>query len=166
LNRQDFDVTNYSFTYDAAFPAAVSSARFPNDLHWSKYPAPANASPATPGGVFLPGYGPPLLYNSPNTSGAIGGNPDVTPFLTGQIVPPDPNEAGWKDTVKMYPNQVTRIVVRWAPLTVPVKRVRAGENLYPFDPTCGPGYVWHCHILDHEDNEMMRPYIPVQHKKS
>jgi hypothetical protein len=25
----------------------------------------------------------------------------------------------------------------------------------------GPGYVWHCHIIDHEDNEMMRPYVPV-----
>ncbi|MFW9876806.1 MAG: multicopper oxidase domain-containing protein, partial [Candidatus Thorarchaeota archaeon] len=25
----------------------------------------------------------------------------------------------------------------------------------------GPGYVWHCHILDHEDNEMMRPYLVV-----
>jgi FtsP/CotA-like multicopper oxidase with cupredoxin domain len=34
----------------------------------------------------------------------------------------------------------------------------AGINLYPFDPTEGPGYVWHCHIIDHEDNEMMRPY--------
>jgi hypothetical protein len=45
----------------------------------------------------------------------------------------------------------------------------AGQNLYPFDPTAvmgvandgfgfpgGPGYVWHCHIVDHEDNEMMR----------
>lgn len=31
-------------------------------------------------------------------------------------------------------------------------------NLFPFDPTTEPGYVWHCHILDHEDNEMMRPY--------
>jgi FtsP/CotA-like multicopper oxidase with cupredoxin domain len=26
----------------------------------------------------------------------------------------------------------------------------------------GPGYVWHCHILEHEDNEMMRPYIVVK----
>ncbi|HEY4384431.1 MAG TPA: hypothetical protein VGN34_08165 [Ktedonobacteraceae bacterium] len=43
-------------------------------------------------------------------------------------------------------------------LPVSVKRVRAGKNLYPFDPTCGPGYVWHCHILDYGDNEMMRPY--------
>jgi hypothetical protein len=32
-----------------------------------------------------------------------------------------------------------------------------GVNPFPFDPTAGPGYVWHCHILDHEDNDMMRP---------
>jgi FtsP/CotA-like multicopper oxidase with cupredoxin domain len=29
---------------------------------------------------------------------------------------------------------------------------------YPFEPNGGHGYVWHCHIIDHEDNEMMRPY--------
>ncbi len=28
---------------------------------------------------------------------------------------------------------------------------------FPFDPNGGHGYVWHCHIVDHEDNEMMRP---------
>jgi FtsP/CotA-like multicopper oxidase with cupredoxin domain len=33
-----------------------------------------------------------------------------------------------------------------------------GVNLFGFDPTGAPGYVWHCHIIDHEDNEMMRPY--------
>jgi spore coat protein A, manganese oxidase len=52
--------------------------------------------------------------------------------------PPDPNEAGWKDTVQAHSRMVTRIIV-------------------PF--TGFPGrYVWHCHILEHEDNEMMRPY--------
>jgi len=28
---------------------------------------------------------------------------------------------------------------------------------FPFDPNGGHGFVWHCHIIDHEDNEMMRP---------
>jgi FtsP/CotA-like multicopper oxidase with cupredoxin domain len=37
--------------------------------------------------------------------------------------------------------------------------VVAGQDLFSFDPTTPPGYVWHCHILDHEDNEMMRPYL-------
>lgn len=52
--------------------------------------------------------------------------------------PPDPNEAGWKDTVRAHPKMVTRIIV-------------------PFEGFPGR-YVWHCHILEHEDNEMMRPY--------
>jgi len=30
--------------------------------------------------------------------------------------------------------------------------------LFSFNPALGPGYVWHCHIVDHEDNEMMRPF--------
>jgi spore coat protein A, manganese oxidase len=51
---------------------------------------------------------------------------------------PDPNEAGWKDTVQAHSRMVTRIIV-------------------PFEGFTGR-YVWHCHILEHEDNEMMRPY--------
>jgi FtsP/CotA-like multicopper oxidase with cupredoxin domain len=51
--------------------------------------------------------------------------------------PPEPWETGYKDTVIAYPGQVTRI--------------RAQFNT--------PGqFVWHCHIVEHEDNEMMRPY--------
>jgi FtsP/CotA-like multicopper oxidase with cupredoxin domain len=73
-------------------------------------------------------------------------------------IKPDDNELGWKDTIRMNPNQVTRIRVRFAPQDVPSGCVVQGENLFPFDPTTEPGYVWHCHILDHEDNEMMRPY--------
>ena len=88
--------------------------------------------------------------------------------------PPDPNEAGWKDTVRMNPGEVTRIVSRWAPQHVPVGGVAPGQNLFSFDPAAGmgttdssgfpggPGYVWHCHILDHEDNEMMRPYRVIR----
>jgi FtsP/CotA-like multicopper oxidase with cupredoxin domain len=52
-------------------------------------------------------------------------------------IPPEPWESGFKDTVTAYPGQVTRI--------------RAQFNT--------PGqFVWHCHIVEHEDNEMMRPY--------
>jgi FtsP/CotA-like multicopper oxidase with cupredoxin domain len=83
----------------------------------------------------------------------------VEPFLSSDgPIKPDDNELGWKDTVRMNPNQVTRIRVRFAPQDVPSGGVKPGENLFPFDPTTEPGYVWHCHILDHEDNEMMRPY--------
>ena len=67
---------------------------------------------------------------------------------------PAPYEFGWKDTVRCPPNQVTRIVVRWP---------RADE--IGFDPDVVftglngeklQGYVWHCHLTDHEDNEMMQ----------
>jgi hypothetical protein len=88
----------------------------------------------------------------------------VEPYLKGEPIWPDANESGWKDTVRMNPGQVTRILVRFAPQDVPSCKVKPGVNLYPFDPGVGPGYVWHCHILDHEDNEMMRPYKVTTYK--
>ena len=69
-------------------------------------------------------------------------NLDPTPYLTGPAVAPDPNERGWKDTVRTNPGQVTRIRMRW---TLPAG-VSAPQR-----------YVFHCHILEHEDNSMMRP---------
>jgi spore coat protein A len=89
---------------------------------------------------------------------------DPTPFFTGPPVPPEPVETGWKDTVQTPPEVVTRIIVRWAPQEVPTGGVSPGQNLFPFDPTAfpgdpftGPGYPWHCHLLGHEDRDMMRP---------
>lgn len=102
--------------------------------------------------------GPPNPYDVPNTDGAVGGNPPVSGFLVDDPMPPAPNERGWKDTVQMNPGEVTTIVARWAPTDVPVGGVQPGQNLFAFDLSLFPGYVWHCHILDHEDNEMMRPY--------
>lgn len=61
-----------------------------------------------------------------------------TVVFTGDVVPADPTEAGWKDTVRVPPGTMTRIIV-------------------PFRDYTGR-YVWHCHVLEHEDNEMMRPY--------
>lgn len=83
----------------------------------------------------------------------------------------DPSASGWKDTIRVGSRDNVRIVVRWAPQDTPAGAVQPGQNLFPFDPTAtmgatddfsfpgGPGYVWHCHILEHEDNEMMRPYL-------
>jgi FtsP/CotA-like multicopper oxidase with cupredoxin domain len=82
---------------------------------------------------------------------------DVGPYLLGSPVGPDASESGWKDTVRMNPGEVTRILVRIAPTTAPP--TTPGTNLFPFDPTDAPGYVWHCHIIEHEDNDMMRPYF-------
>jgi len=73
---------------------------------------------------------------------------DPAAYFTGSPVGPPPHEQGWKDTIKAYPHEVTTVRIRFAPID--------GSRNYPFDATAGPGYVYHCHILDHEDNEMMR----------
>lgn len=57
---------------------------------------------------------------------------------TGPAVPPPENERGWKDTVTAPAGQITRVIMRFEPYT--------GD------------YVWHCHILEHEDYDMMRPF--------
>jgi len=81
----------------------------------------------------------------------------VHDFLTGPSEPPSPRESGWKDTFVAPPRQVTRVRIRFAPQYSKNSELVPGVNPFPFDPTAGPGYVWHCHILDHEDNDMMRP---------
>jgi spore coat protein A len=108
---------------------------------------------AFPGGMFMPAYGPPQSYDF--YAPILGGNPDVTPYLQGPVRPPDANEAGWKDTVMVPPGMVTRFIVRFAPFDTPI----GGSKPYAFEPYSDMSpYVWHCHIIDHEDNEMMRPY--------
>jgi FtsP/CotA-like multicopper oxidase with cupredoxin domain len=119
---------------------------------------------ADPPGSDPAGAGPPFPYSVPNADGAIGGNPAIGSFLQlGKRRLPLPYEEGWKDTVITYPGEVTRIAIRWATTDTPVGAIVPGDNTYPFDPTStlfsnGVGYVWHCHIIDHEDNEMMRNY--------
>jgi FtsP/CotA-like multicopper oxidase with cupredoxin domain len=78
-------------------------------------------------------------------------------FLTGPPEPPSPEESGWKDTFVAPPGKVTRVRIRFAPQYTKESDLVPGFNPFPFDATAGPGYVWHCHILDHEDNDMMRP---------
>jgi spore coat protein A, manganese oxidase len=68
--------------------------------------------------------------------------PDFVQFgkVMGTLPPvlPEAGEAGWKDTVQVYPSTITRIIVR-------------------FEGYVGR-YLWHCHILEHEANDMMRPF--------
>jgi FtsP/CotA-like multicopper oxidase with cupredoxin domain len=81
-------------------------------------------------------------------------------YLTGSARGPEANETGWKDTVIANLGEVLTIRVRFAPANATAPSA-PGTNLFPFDPTVGPGYVWHCHILEHEDNQMMRPFVVV-----
>ena len=61
-------------------------------------------------------------------------------WIDDRVITLRPEETGWQDTAWVDPNQMMSIVAT-------------------FDK---PGdYVWHCHILSHEDNEMMRPYTVV-----
>ena len=62
--------------------------------------------------------------------------------IVGCTTAPEPGEAGWKDTARADPGMITRIIV-------------------PFEGFVGR-YVWHCHILEHEDNEMMRPFEVIR----
>jgi FtsP/CotA-like multicopper oxidase with cupredoxin domain len=97
------------------------------------------------------------------------------------IRPPDPNEIGWKETIRMNPLEDIIIAIRpersYFPFSVP-------DSIRPLDPNSPLGttaqftgvnelgqpvtvtnvlynfgweYVWHCHLLGHEENDMMRP---------
>lgn len=55
------------------------------------------------------------------------------------LTPPQPYETGKKDTIAAEPGQVTSIIMHF--------KEHAGD------------YVWHCHLLEHEDNDMMRPLV-------
>jgi spore coat protein A, manganese oxidase len=71
--------------------------------------------------------------------------------LTGIPMPPESNERpAWKDTIKTYSSYITRVIARFD--------LPAGANPKPGEEF---RYVWHCHVLEHEDNEMMRPYKVV-----
>ena len=69
----------------------------------------------------------------------------------GKLTPPDPNEQGWKETVRMNPGEVTRVIMRFDLPTLPASM---GNPLSP--RTGGHEYVHHCHILEHEEHDMMR----------
>ncbi|MHC4415370.1 MAG: multicopper oxidase family protein [Planctomycetota bacterium] len=107
------------------------------------------------------GDGNPLLWNDPITENPMVGATEIWEIYNftedahpihvhlvqfqvverededGNIRGPEPWETGFKDTVIALPDEITRIKARFDK-----------EGLY----------VWHCHILEHEDNEMMRPY--------
>ncbi|MFP4600089.1 MAG: multicopper oxidase domain-containing protein [Persicimonas sp.] len=63
-------------------------------------------------------------------------------ITTGPPIQPEPFEEGWHDTVHANPGEITRIIA-------------------PFESYTGR-YVWHCHILEHEDHEMMRTFRVIE----
>jgi spore coat protein A len=90
-----------------------------------------------------------------------------TPTYIGPARPPDANEAGWKDTVRMNPGEVTRVIAKFTlPSAPPNVTVPSSPRAGALGVTPGAGqsvheYVWHCHILEHEEHDMMRPLVVV-----
>jgi spore coat protein A len=82
------------------------------------------------------------------------GDPSTGFTFVGPAMPPDANEMGWKETVRMNPGEATTIITKFTLPTLP------GVMGDPVSPrTGGHEYVWHCHILEHEEHDMMRPLI-------
>jgi FtsP/CotA-like multicopper oxidase with cupredoxin domain len=110
----------------------------------------------------------------------------------GAIRPPDANELGWKETVRMNPLEDAVVAMMPVKMTLPTSNFPIGDSVRLLDPTRAehatnvsgmPGftnidpltnngttvsneytnfgweYVWHCHLLGHEENDMMRPLI-------
>lgn len=83
-------------------------------------------------------------------------NPSSLAFTpTSSWTPPEPNYKGWKETVRMNPGQVTRVIMKFTlpkvPFSVPGSPRDGMQG--------GHEYVWHCHILEHEEHDMMRPLV-------
>jgi spore coat protein A len=70
------------------------------------------------------------------------------------LLPPDLNEVGWKETVRVNPCEFIDVIANFALPNVPFK-------VPPSPCTGGNEYVYHCHILDHEEHDMMRPLVVI-----
>lgn len=134
----------------------VSRQKFDDMAYMKDYMDSFTGENGGMGGMFMGAEGPPFKYNKKNSDGAIGGNLPISPYLCGPVIPADPNERGWKDVIRAYPGEIMTYMVRFAPTQLPLITPKLLSR-YSFDPSEGPGYVWHCHIVEHEDNDMMRP---------
>jgi Multicopper oxidase len=85
---------------------------------------------------------------------------DGVPAFIGAPVPPDPNELGWKETVRMNPGECTTLIMQFnLPVVKDWRNPLLTIPVPPSPRTGGNEYDWHCHILEHEEHDMMRPLI-------
>ncbi len=91
---------------------------------------------------------------------------------TGVARGPEPDELGWKETVKMHPAEVISVIMQFQlptamPFTVPSSPRATAAGGFGMGLGPAPGgkayheYVWHCHILEHEEHDMMRPLVVI-----
>jgi len=93
-----------------------------------------------------------ILYPKPDINGISSFG---SPYLTGPVILPAPEERGFKDTVKAPPGYVTRTIAKF--------KLPATSLLdYNWHTKSFGSWVYHCHILEHEENDMMRPFEIVQ----
>jgi spore coat protein A len=97
------------------------------------------------------------------------------PKYIGPPRPADPDERGWKETVRMHPGEEITVIMKFqlpaVPFTVPSSPRANAPGTDIGDPGLGPitvpagqaahEYVWHCHILEHEEHDMMRPLVVI-----
>lgn len=114
--------------------------------------------------------------DNPRPNVGVRWAPDVERYMTGPLAPPAAWEAGAKDTVNTYPGTVTRILVRFptadelgfdpdATFSAPTGgHETGGHDMGAHSSGDGElqGYMWHCHMLDHEDHEMMQRFRVVR----
>ncbi len=97
-------------------------------------------------------------FNLAAAAAGVGAAADPTPFLVGAARGPDKNEKGWKETIRMNPGEMATVIMKFdLPKT---------SFAVPYSPSTllgvrGYEYVWHCHILEHEEHDMMRPMVVI-----
>ena len=100
-----------------------------------------------------------LINRQPFQVSSLGSTKGGANF-TGPAAPPEPNETGWKETVMTFPGTVTRVIMRFDLSPI----VKADRSVLPTPlslRTGGHEFVWHCHILEHEEHDMMRPLVVI-----
>ena len=137
-SRRGWWVTARPTVSDHTPMTRIRSGGAGDTVHWRVINASADAHP-----MHLHGARVQVINREPLVIDPLTGVPVIPAVTTGAVQAPRLTETGYKDIVLVNPGMVTRI--------------KATFEI--------PGlYVWHCHIVEHEDNEMMRPYRigPVQ----
>lgn len=80
---------------------------------------------------------------------------------TGIARGPEANEMGWKETVKCHPGEVVSLLFKWDQVAVPFDVPFSDRPMAALGKAIAQAneYVWHCHILEHEEHDMMRPLV-------
>lgn len=108
-----------------------------------------------------------VINRQPYDPIAYSNNPS-TPVFLGPSTGPDLNERGWKETVRMNPGEVTRVIMKFdlpkvpfAQQSSPYVQSKISGGAQPPVGKIYHEYVVHCHILEHEEHDMMRPLVVV-----